>query len=327
MESLQTPPVNKEQEKLNSGQSLDVSDILGIIAPASTDHAAESSGKPAMFDPLSFNISNANIAAGAKFRDIRDFISVCASNQKVPDEDPFGTIKVGQVELSLKESKTPLEKVNISQYMEGSLRILRAMAIEDKADLGHVLEYVNYLIKFATLAQSFQWQSLLKYDLAYRKGQSEMSFTWGADTAYLMQLHLKALGYYGGNATQVSDRHKGTYRGHITPKDRMVGLKTTLIPVKLSATNLTEGKDVTSVDVNSLMYVQPASKITRTLVIMPNQLLHRRVIPLTRTDTPGLGLDSDFVTSSDRYKCVNMWKNRATGLHPPGYSTWLFPYI
>ena len=230
VESLQTAPVNKEQEKLNSGQSLDVSDILGIIAPASTDHAAESSGKPAMFDPLSFNISNANIAAGAKFRDIRDFISVCARNQKVPDEDPFGTIKVGQVELSLKESKSPLEKVNISKYMEGSLRILRAMAIEDKADLGHVLEYVNYLIKFATLAQSFQWQSLLKYDLAYRKGQSEMSFTWGADSAYLMQLHLKALGHYGGNATQVSDRHKGTYRGHITPKDRMVGLKTKYDP-------------------------------------------------------------------------------------------------
>ena len=78
--------------------------LLEIIAPASIDHAAKSSGKPAMFDPLSFNISNANIAAGAKFRDIRDFISVCASNQKVPDEDPFGTIKVGQVELSLKES-------------------------------------------------------------------------------------------------------------------------------------------------------------------------------------------------------------------------------
>ena len=97
-----------------------------------------------------------------------------ASNQKVPDEDPFGTIKVGHVELSLKESKTPLEKVNISQYMEGSLRIWRAMAIEDKADLGHIFEYVTYLIKFATLARSFQWQSLLKYDLAYRKGESEM---------------------------------------------------------------------------------------------------------------------------------------------------------
>ena len=117
---------------------------------------------------------------------------MCAKNLGSQNSDPCGTIKMGEVELSLKEAKIAIDKINLPQYMEASLRILRSMAVEDKAGLGQILEYVNYLIKFATLAQTFRWESLLRYDHAYRKGQSQMAFSWGADSAYLMQLHLKS---------------------------------------------------------------------------------------------------------------------------------------
>jgi hypothetical protein len=113
---------------------------------------------------------------------------------------------VGEVELSLKEAKIAIEKNQSGTVHGGGLRILRAMAVEDKVGIGQIMEYVNYLIKFATLAQSFGWESLLQYDHEYRKGQSQMAFTWGAESAYLMQLQLKA---NAGPRTSIQDNNRG----------------------------------------------------------------------------------------------------------------------
>ena len=101
-----------------------------------------------------------------------------------------GSIKVGDVELNLVESKPKLDSVTPLQYMEASLWILRELALKDGASLSHVLQYVGYLVKIANMGQRFQWKFVIKYDSEYRKAQAEASFPFGADSSYMMQLFL-----------------------------------------------------------------------------------------------------------------------------------------
>ena len=101
-----------------------------------------------------------------------------------------GSIKVGDVELNLVESKPKLDSVTPLQYMEASLWILRELALKDGASLSHVLQYVGYLVKIANMGQHFQWKFVIKYDSEYRKAQAEAGFPFGADSSYMMQLFL-----------------------------------------------------------------------------------------------------------------------------------------
>ena len=106
--------------------------------------------------------------------------------------DSSGTITVGSVKLAVKNGKVPIDKVTIAQYMEASLRIVRSMVTENNVQFPEVMNYVGYLVKIATLAQSFKWEQVIKYDQEYRKSQAELGFTWGADNSYLMQVYLKS---------------------------------------------------------------------------------------------------------------------------------------
>lgn len=59
--------------------------------------------------------------------------------------------------------------------------------------LSQVLDYTNYMIKVATLAQTFQWRNVLAYDAIYREQQSVLGFRWGQDSSFLMQSQLRNL--------------------------------------------------------------------------------------------------------------------------------------
>ena len=209
------------QEKLNVAGSLTVSDIMDIVhgsrttaqAPENLSKEGTATGNgPSLFDPLDTKSIKTGSSNNIKFRDIRDHISSIRKNSHL-NQDPCGTLKVGAVEVALspKESKISLEKVQLTQYMEASLKILKAMVVEDGADLARIMEYVNYLIKFATFAQSFSWQALLRYDFEYRKEQAEMGFAWGSDSPYLMQLHLfanRSVGQHGDQGkVRMGPRH------------------------------------------------------------------------------------------------------------------------
>ena len=85
------------------------------------------------FVPLSFELqgcrSDSHITAGktGKFRDIRDYVSsVSKENYR---SDPCGTLQLDSTELTLNEAMIPLDKIKMTQYMEASLKILRAMVI------------------------------------------------------------------------------------------------------------------------------------------------------------------------------------------------------
>lgn len=144
-------------------------------------------GKPCMFDPFQFEL-NGN-SAKCTYRDIRDYISLVPKNAGAANSS--ASVQIGSQEFLLKDSKIPWELLNVTQYMEGSLKIMREMALHDKCSIGELVEYTNYLVKIATLGQCFDWPSVLKYDQAYRKAQAAGGFSWGADNAYLMQLFLK----------------------------------------------------------------------------------------------------------------------------------------
>ena len=102
-----------------------------------------------------------------------------------------GSIKVGDVEPNLMESKPKLDSVTPLQYMEASLRILCEMALKDGASLPHILQYVGYLVQIANMGQHFQWKSVIKYDSEYRKAQAEVGFPFAADSSFMMQLFLR----------------------------------------------------------------------------------------------------------------------------------------
>lgn len=189
------------QRQLNEVGTLTAEDILKIVSGQDSQPTLDKSnqqhagiqgtgGKAELFDPLAHDLRS--VATSTKFRDIRDFISSKTKNAKGSNysHDQDGVVNINGVDLVVKESKGPLENVKISQYMEASCRILRAMVLEDKAPLDQVMDYVGYMTKFSMLAQSFRWDSLMRYDYEYRKAQAEQGFKWGADSPYMMQLYL-----------------------------------------------------------------------------------------------------------------------------------------
>ena len=188
---IQSQDAQTLQQKLDTGNNLTIADLMAMLGTTKTKEATPQelpgTGKALIFDPL---LQLQPESGGGKTRDIRDYIASHCRDENSGDRS--GTITVGSVELAMKNSKIPLDKVTISQYMEASLRILRAMVAEDGMQFSDVMNYVGYLVKISTLAQNFRWEQVLKYDQEYRKAQTELGFAWGADNSYLMQVYLKS---------------------------------------------------------------------------------------------------------------------------------------
>ena len=165
-------------------QGLDATSLLSILSAnqPSGQTTCHDNGKGLTFDPFDCT----GTSASCKSYDFRDFITTMPTEGR-----EGGSIKVGDVELNLLESKPKLDSVTPLQYMEASLRILREMALKDGANLPQVLQYVGYLVKIANMGQRFQWKSVIKYDAEYRKAQAESGFPFGADSSFMMQLFLR----------------------------------------------------------------------------------------------------------------------------------------
>ena len=189
---VRSPAVEQRQHNLDTGTTLtphDIQRLFGEPAPgvSTTPPSQATPGNATIFDPLTFGTVS---MPTKKCRDIRDYVSG-GYNGSGENDDPLETITFGSKQISLTESKLPLEKLKLAQYMEGSLKILRAMVTEDEADINKVLNYVTYVTKIAMFAQVFQWEAVLKYDVEYRKSQAALGFAWGADSPYLMHLYLQ----------------------------------------------------------------------------------------------------------------------------------------
>ncbi len=191
------------QDKLSTDGHLSAQDVLGLRdinaggPSASSQMQARwgSSHEPgaykhdkAAFGPLSHVPGAQTIKSRGRYRDIRDYVMALT---KSPDTDSCGSRQVGNAEFTLKDSKPSWDKIHVTHYKEASLSILREMIQEDNPLTTQIMEYIQYATKVARLAQVFKWDSVLTYGREYRKLQAEMRSPWGADSSYLMQLHLK----------------------------------------------------------------------------------------------------------------------------------------
>ena len=168
-------------------EGLNVAEIMNLLQAGSGNQVQlDQTGKTLIFDPFS---GGSETTHNTVYRDIRDYISLVPKH--TPSNNAPEVFCIGSHEFCLKDTRPALDGINVAQYMEASLKILREMTLKDKLSVQGMLDYVNYVIKIATMSQSFQWQSVLKYDLEYRKAQAELNFRWGADNAYLMQVLLK----------------------------------------------------------------------------------------------------------------------------------------
>ena len=134
------------------------------------------------YDPYQFGRDTFS----TKKRHVVDFISSLCRTEET------ASVTLGGVEFkSTATRKLQHEKLTAPQYMEGALRILRAMVIEDGINLEYSMDYVNYLIQVAVFAQSFNWTNVLSYDKDYRQEQHELGFKWGRGSPVLMTSRLQ----------------------------------------------------------------------------------------------------------------------------------------
>ena len=180
----------KSDPKVSSNleQGLDLTSILKLLdsdkSANSVDTVTHSrSGKPQIFDPFQFGETSSG--TNSTVRDIRDFVTL------FPERSERTSVRLGDVELSLPDSKPKIDHINQLQYMEASLRIMREMALKDGDSLEKILQYAGYLIKIANMGQRFLWKSVMKYDSEYRKAQALSNFAWGADNSFMMQIFLR----------------------------------------------------------------------------------------------------------------------------------------
>ena len=186
------------QNRLDSNGHLSVDDLMrlwgnGNTATTSTaNETTGNDGKVLTFDPFLF--LGTSEGKKATYRCVTDYVSLPLKDQRFRDGDSALELSVTNGKLSVSDRKLPLDKVNNPQYFEASLKILREMVRVDKVNASFIMDYIGYLIKISTMAQVFQWQSVLVYDREYRKAQADQGFNWDADNSYLMQLLLKAEG-------------------------------------------------------------------------------------------------------------------------------------
>lgn len=190
----QPPAVQQDdlQTQLRNGATLSAEQVLellrgtpaasALLSPPSTLTTGEAKGEKPFLDPFQFGTDR----YATKKRNVPDYIS------SVNRPDANTTLTLGGVEFTSSTlRKVPHDKLSWAQYMEGALRIMRAMVTEDGAQLDTVMDYVNYLIQISTFAQSFPWVNVLQYDRVYRDEQCANGFRWGSGSAFLMASHLQ----------------------------------------------------------------------------------------------------------------------------------------
>ena len=109
---------------------------------------------------------------GERLRYIPDYVLYHQSLQ--PATDDADTIDIGGVAFRKAKpgaKKLPNNQVGIEHYMEGAMRILRELVIEDNISRNQIVNHINYLIQIACFAQTKRWSSVVAYDSIYRREQ------------------------------------------------------------------------------------------------------------------------------------------------------------
>ena len=179
--------------------------VASILTPPAALTAIENRGE-SYLDPYQFGCDR----YATKKRNVPDFVS------NINKQDNNSTLTLGGVEfVSSATKKTPHDRLSNPQFMEGALRILRALITEDGVATDVVVDHINYLIQISIFAQSFPWTNVLQYDKVYREEQSLHGFRWGTSSPFLMSTHLQR-----PLPASFDARTKRNKQPHVDPKSR-----------------------------------------------------------------------------------------------------------
>ena len=100
-------------------------------------------------------------------------------------------MSIGGVEFAVSRGKKlHMDKVRVPHYMEGALRMLREMVVDEQLPSDQIVHHLNYLIQIACFAQTKGWRKVLNYDTIYRREQHQHGFAWGSGSSFLMTSQL-----------------------------------------------------------------------------------------------------------------------------------------
>ena len=114
--------------------------------------------------------------------------------------------------------------------MTASTKIMARLMSENKLEGRGPYQYMAYQVMIGELAQNHDWQSILRYDKAYRTLQAQCGFIWGADVSHLRVAHIEKLTPKSTSnplPNVKSHTPKGivTWASSPTPKTRKRGVK------------------------------------------------------------------------------------------------------
>ena len=110
---------------------------------------------------------------GKKLRKVGDYIH----NPRATDPNPQDKVTIGGVEFAMACTRhSNAGKILLPHYMEGALRILREMIVDDCLPMQQVINHINNLIQIAGLAQTTPWSLVRNYDTIYRREQHQHWF-------------------------------------------------------------------------------------------------------------------------------------------------------
>lgn len=181
--------------KLKNGEALSAAEVAAILrtnpAVASSFNTDAGGQVPpraspgellCAFDPYQFGRDRFS----TKKRQVADFVSSLAKSEET------AVVSLGGVEFhSTATKRLQHDRLSVAQYMEGALRILRAMVLEDGIPQEQTMDYINYVIQVAVFAQAYPWMNVLAYDKVYRQEQHDLGFRWGTASPFLMTSRLQ----------------------------------------------------------------------------------------------------------------------------------------
>ena len=170
------------------GQQLSPSDLLAMWAKAGESlqpPTTEGNANITPDDPFGFGMGP---FGSKKCRQVGEYITHLNA---IEAEENDTTVNLGGVEFSLaKGKKVAQDKIKMPHFMEGSLRILRELIVEEGLPTTQIINHINYLIQIACLAQTNIWKKVKDYDYIYRREQSKQGFAWGKSSSFLLQSQL-----------------------------------------------------------------------------------------------------------------------------------------
>ena len=144
--------------------------------------------------------------------DLYNFVNSFLNDTDSKQETLLSNFSEGS-KLVIKRDKAMARLDNLSpvQWCAANCRIIQQILSSG----GNVSQYVEYVKRICELGDFYQWQSILKYDQAFRSHRYKVQGKWDADYPHLDRLYLRLGKQNGTLGPRVDGSSKGSnFRNH-----------------------------------------------------------------------------------------------------------------